>query len=186
MKQSIGYSLLELMVSLAIMSLLSVTALPAIANFVQSQSQLSTSYGLINDINWARQAAVSYQRKITYCGSNDGKRCSKTWSKMTLTFINNDNDNKTLGEDDQLLNSRRATNNHTFFSWRAFKNKSYLVFLPNGFTDYQNGSFTLCPSDKNASHAKQIILNTAGRTRFSRDTDNNGVVNDASGSDLAC
>jgi len=105
---------------------------------------------------------------------------------MTLTFINNDNDNKTLGEEDQLLNSRRAKKDRTLFSWRAFKNKSYLVFLPNGFTDYQNGSFTLCPFDKNASNAKQIILNTAGRTRFARDTDNNGVVNDANGNDLDC
>jgi len=186
MKQLHGYSLLELLISLTIMSLLSVTALPAIANLIQSHSQLSTSYGLINDINWARQAAVSYQKKITYCGSNDGTSCTKTWSKMTLTFINNDDDNRTLGENDQLLNSRRAANKRTHFSWRAFKNKSYLVFLPSGFTDYQNGSFTLCPFDKDAAYAKQIILNTAGRTRFARDTDNNGIVNDASGNDLEC
>jgi len=186
MKQSVGYSLLELMISLAITGVLSATALPAIANLIQSQSQLATAYNLINDINSARQAAISYQRKIIYCGSDDGKTCSKKWSKMTLIFINNDDNNKTLGDEDILLNSRNSARNHSSFSWRAFKNKSYLAFLPSGFTDYQNGSFTICPADKDPRYAKQIIINTAGRTRFARDNDNNGVANDANGDDLEC
>jgi len=56
---------------------------------------------------------------------------------------------------------------------------------PNGYTRYQNGTFTYCPKE-GLKYARAIILNAAGRMRYSKDSDNDGINEGADGKPLRC
>ena len=59
-------------------------------------------------------------------------------------------------------------------------------YLGDGLaTEGLNGTYTLC-DDRGATHAKGLIIGPGGRARVARDTNGNGIPEDASGTDLAC
>lgn len=57
---------------------------------------------------------------------------------------------------------------------------------PRGTTNYQNGNFSFCPSNKNPALARQIIVSATGRTRYARDLDGDGIVENSKGQPLHC
>ncbi|MBS03482.1 MAG: hypothetical protein CMQ24_12340 [Gammaproteobacteria bacterium] len=50
--------------------------------------------------------------------------------------------------------------------WRSFRNRQYLQFTGDGFTNYQNGNFVYCDATRNRRYARQIVLNVQGRAHM--------------------
>ena len=62
-----------------------------------------------------------------------------------------------------LLHYQPAASERVVISWRGFRGRERIDFLPSGSTHWQNGRFTLC-STNDASLHRDVIINAAGRS----------------------
>lgn len=181
-----GYTLIELLVTLSIAATLVHLALPGMAAFIANQRATAASNSVIGGIQYARTSAIIRQVPVTMCPAHLGE-CGRAhhWHQGGLIFADrNRNGRQDAGE--TLFGTLPAMEKGETLRWRSFRNRSYLTFLPTGLTAWQNGHFQYCPADADPRFARQLILNASGRVRRARDTDADGIAEDASGLPLRC
>ena len=185
-----GLTLIELLVGLIIIGLLTSWAGASFKPWLdQRRADLSLS-ALRAAVNTARHAAIRRASIIIVCpapsdlGPEAGCGRRNSWHEGVLVF-HDENRNRHLDPTDNII-ARIPGPEGGQVVWRSFRNRSYLRFTPKGLTDWQNGHFQYCPDAADATLARQLVLNVAGRSYPSRDTDGDGVHEDASGAPLRC
>ncbi|MCO7233781.1 MULTISPECIES: GspH/FimT family pseudopilin [unclassified Cobetia] len=74
-----GFTLVELMVTIAVLAIISTVAVPAWQGFITRQEVASTTETLTTALNYARSTAVTRGRQVSVCPlSGDGSRCEDT------------------------------------------------------------------------------------------------------------
>lgn len=71
-------------------------------------------------------------------------------------------------------------------TWQGFSGRQDLLIDERGMMRYQNGSFTYCANDQDMTKAQQLIVNSAGRTRFAKDSDQDGIRESSNGNPIIC
>ena len=180
-----GYSILELLICTSIVGLLSLIMVPGLGIW-KSRYGVETVIETYNrQINFARSSAVTSGKTITFCRSDNGLQCRGRWSDGDIIF-SDANENHILDGDDQLLRYNIPQDKTLSIKFRSFQNKQYLQINQFGFTNYQNGNFTVCPADMDVRQAQQLIINTTARTRLAQDTDGDGIRENSQGKPLTC
>lgn len=70
-----GFTLIELMITVALLGILLLWAIPNVTVFIQNARMSSVSSELMADISIARQEAQRRGRPVTICASSDGLTC---------------------------------------------------------------------------------------------------------------
>jgi type IV fimbrial biogenesis protein FimT len=70
-----GFTLIELMITVALLGILLLWAIPNVTVFIENARMSSVSNELIADISIARQEAQRRGRPVTICASSDGLTC---------------------------------------------------------------------------------------------------------------
>ncbi|MNF65692.1 putative major pilin subunit [compost metagenome] len=88
MHTSKGFSLIELMIAIAIMVTLAGIGVPAFQNMVLNNRIVTTTNGLLGTLQLARSEAVTQRRQITVCPSNDQATCTADteWEEGVLVL----------------------------------------------------------------------------------------------------
>ena len=85
-----GFTLVELLVAMVVISILLATGIPALTNFNNSVSVRATSDQLLSSLAFARTEAVSEVGDVTICAttSTDGNACGANtdWNKGWIIF----------------------------------------------------------------------------------------------------
>ena len=110
----------------------------------------------------------------------------KTGQKKTLLVFTDDNNNKKRDEDESILRVLAPTRPNTSLHYRAFGNKSYIQWRPNGTVSYQNANIIYCPTGRSARQAKGIIINRIGRMYYAGDKNQDGIIENGSGNNVRC
>lgn len=185
-KSESGITLVELMLVLSVLGVLLINIAPI--GFGKSR-EIKLIDGVMSDIvaaiNMARTAAIFEAKMVTFCRSSDGKNCKGQWHEGSIIFTDSNAD-KIINGQDRLLYKLDAIAAEGNLSFNSFRNRQYLQMTPRGTTNYQNGNFSFCPSNKNPALARQIIVSATGRTRYARDLDGDGVVENSKGQPLHC
>lgn len=178
-----GFSLLELMIVLAIAAVLMNVALPSFTSFINNQERKSALYGLMGVFAFARQHAVMNGAIVTVCPLDTTDSCGKDWNGDIHAFLDPNNSRK-LSTNGVLLRTISPSSNGRLIV-RSL-NRSFFQFRPTGFVHSDLGNVTWCPRSQDASLAGQIIINRGGQVRMARDTNNDGIPEDSSGRPLRC
>jgi type IV fimbrial biogenesis protein FimT len=179
-----GVTLIELLIVVALISITMMIAAPSLSNFTSKNRITSHLNTLARAISLARQSAVTMNNVVTLCRSDNQNQCSGKWHDGMILFVDYNKDHIVNGADYFIAKFGKFPKDDIIF-WRAFQNRQYLQMIPQGFTRFQNGTFTYCPKE-GLEHARGIILNTAGRVRFTTDEDNDGYDEGADGRPLRC
>ena len=181
-----GVTLAELLTALAVGALLMAVALPRFDGLLARERAGSAMNQMLGAVQFTRAAAVSHRVTAALC-PGAGDRCGRrnTWHDGALAFLDpNGNGQRDSGEE-ILLRLPPLPAGHRMY-WRAFRNRTALVFRPSGLTDWQSGNILYCPPGGDATLARQVVLNAQGRARPAIDTDGDGIVEDASGRAVTC
>ena len=179
-----AFTLIELLVVMTIVALLMGVAIPGFSGWVERRHTDADRVLLATTINGARTAAIHLNQPVVMCpGNMDGCGGRDRWHEGTVVFAD-PNGNRRLDRNETLIGGF-ATLTGTA-RWRSFRNRTYLRFMPNGLTDWQNGHFLLCPASPDPELDRQLVLNRAGRLYFSIDADGDGRHEDVQDNPLNC
>lgn len=180
-----GITLLELLVTLAILAILTGLAVPAFSHTVKRAHNITLANQMILLIQYARSESIVKRRVVTLCGSRNQQQCDGQWSKNILVFVDHNQDGK-RNNAERLLQVVSTVKAGESLQWRSFGNKPYLQLHPDGRTWYQNGNFTYCPANSDTRYALHWLLNAGGRLRMAPDKNGNGIPEKSNGQDVTC
>lgn len=184
-----GLTLLELLVTLSVLATLLLLGLPAFNGLLAREQRTAAMNQILGAVQFARAAAIRYRGRTLLCPSNSTgePRCGKRdeWHTGALVFLDR-NGNARRDVTEAVLLRVPGWHNGSRIRWRAFRNRSYLAFRPEGVTDWQNGAFTWCPPAGDSTPPLQVVLNGAGRTRTAQDSDGDGIPEDSRGEPIRC
>lgn len=181
-----GFSLLEMLVVLAVAGGLVAMAMPSFQVMPLQERAGAALNQAIGAVSFARSAAVLHRTPVSLCpGVEDQCLGRDQWHRGALVF-QDPNQNGIRDRGEPVLSALSGLREGDRLYWRSFRNRGYLRFLPAGYTHWQNGNFLYCPADRDPRLARMLIVNAQGRTRVARDADGDGVAEDARGRPIAC
>ena len=174
-----GFTLIEILVVISLLALLTALMTPNLqhGNPIVDLEQRAKALGSL--INQARTLAITHRQRVFLCGAapdgelflednlNRGVPCDIQggWHNGIQVVIDQDGNQQPSAEDEVVL-YQPADSERVVISWRGFRGRERIDFLPSGSTHWQNGRFTLC-STNDASLHRDVIINAAGRSYIS-------------------
>jgi type IV fimbrial biogenesis protein FimT len=163
MKNHSGFTLIEVLISLAI--LLTVTSL-GVPNFIdltiklRVDKEISLLYRLLLA---TRNSAINSGQTITLCPLNSNNQCSADWT-LPLYVFTDKNDNKQFEPqaNEKIITMKAAINRQDKLQYG--KSRIGLSYAPTGHLSGwgQNATFKYCPIN-HANKSQGIIVATSGR-----------------------
>lgn len=179
-----GFTLIDLIMTLGIMSILFGAALPAFDEFLDKQKLISETNKLRGTLHSSRLTAISQNKKVTVCPSSDQVNCHNNWSDGYMAFIDNNGDRQ-LNQNDELITFNKVQNEKITLRWKAFGGKYSMQWHQTGITNHQNGSFEFCFKDR-PKLSRALIITKAGRIRNSKDETGDEIHENSRGENLVC
>lgn len=159
-----GLTLIELLLTLMLLAVLAVTAVPAFANLMLNQRMTSQVNHLIHGIHLAKRSAYQFMADVTLCKSPDGLQCAPAapWQSGWIVFVNDDRDRPPrVDPGERVLETGGA-----FESGTINANRIDFVFRPFE-TRSTNGTLIFCDR-RGAEQARAVVVSYSGRPRVAR------------------
>jgi type IV fimbrial biogenesis protein FimT len=172
-----GFTLIELMITLAIVIILAVIGVPSMRNFLVMQQARSDADSLASAIRLARTEAVKRSGNVSICplpaNFNPAQpacvaNATGDWGNGWMVFIDYDDTtagtsayDNTNGHDkilrvEQTVRSAQAINNAN----PAFQ---AITFMANGISSRAAGTFTVGPATNTAGQSLTLTVSRQGR-----------------------
>ncbi len=156
-----AFSLPELMVTLAVLIILTTIAVPAMAAFIDFQRAQAYMRQFSQHLAYARAAATSSNLPVRLCPQQGGQ-CQSDWQQLPLqlSLLYPDSNSSTL-----LREIAPPTKQH-----KLLYNRDRVTFRRDGsLNGFENGTFYYCGKAGSDWHFR-LVLNQAGRNRLSHET----------------
>lgn len=165
-----GITLLELVMSLAIIAILASVAAPGFNALRYSSERAAVVNSFVHAVYLARSEAIKRGQVVTICKSVDGQACAgraTEWHSGWIVFVNDDGDNPPQRDPDEPLLQAYAgwprghiTSNRPAYSFRAYTQAVV------------NGTLVFC-NPRDSAQARAVIISHTGRPRVAqRDASN--------------
>lgn len=157
-----GFTLIELMITIAIAAILLTLGVPSFADFIANTRIATDSSNLMADLAFARSEAVKRGSPVAICRKAAGATsCGTSWSDGRLIFVELGGAVGTYDANDVLLRVREELAQGNALASSGFANAAFIQYLPNGSTD-SPGAFQLTRSGYTG---RNLCVNAAGRVR---------------------
>lgn len=158
-----GFTLTELLVVMAIASILAMIGAPAMGSLLARVSTASAEASIATSLRHARSSAVLHNTRVIVCPSGDGRRCSKgnDWQQGWLVASDADHDGQP-DTDAAVLTVVGAMPAGARITTSV--GRGHLIFQPSGSAGGSNVKFTICHAHQRSG--KLVVLANSGRVRL--------------------
>jgi type IV fimbrial biogenesis protein FimT len=157
-----GFTLIELVVTLAVVAILTLVTVPSISTFVQNNRIVTLTNDLISDINIARSEALKTGANVGVCMSQTGTACDgASWQAGRIVFRDTNNNGAFDLPSDAIVRAQSGMNNNTLNTTTLpnpliFKSRG----LPSNFA--AGGIFLLC-DQRGPTYGRSIQISPTGQ-----------------------
>jgi len=163
--QQQGMTIIELMVTMAIVAILAGVSAPSMRDMLLSWRMTSQTNDFISNFAMARGQAAALGTTVTVCASSDGASCTGTWSQGHIIFTDADADATVDGGTDRILRVASALSSGTTLVVSNLSTAGRLQFRPTGMVSGVTGSgatFALCDG-RTGPYGRTITVQLTGR-----------------------
>ncbi len=161
-----GYSLYELLVTMAIASIVLVFGVPSFGKLMARNRQVVEINALHHAVHLARKESIVRRRVVSLCPSADGRQCTpgRDWSAGWIMFENTDRDSPPRVDGGEPILGRHSVNE----TIRLTANRRGFTFRGT-FLRATNGTFVACDrADRVPPRA--LVISYTGRPRAALET----------------
>jgi len=162
-----GFSLIEVVVVIAVAAILAGIALPSFAALMRETKLTASTNDLLGTLYFARSEAVKRNRRVTICTSSTHSDCARDigWDRGWLVFEDADGDGQRDVAEQILGSGARRDSDLTM--WGDDSVRDYISYVPTGETRkstgaLQMGAVTACDE----GIAKRVVIAATGRPRI--------------------
>lgn len=177
-----GFTLLELLVTISIVAILVAVAVPSMESSNKRGQVKAHQRHFLGALNYARSEAVSRNKLVSMCASNDGATCGTNWSGGWLIFVDDgagsNYDNGSFDSDESLL----QVYVHETRSLARVLDGDDASALDSISWNFRGNTNTgnrvvavICSHDSDDVYTRGLIVERSGRVLNSTDADNSGV-----------
>lgn len=166
MRMEAGLTLMELLVTIAVLGVLLGIGLPAFGGLVQENRLTAATNHFVAALHATRSEAVRRNLRVTLCKSANADQCVATggWEQGWIVFVDSDSTGE-RSEDDPILIVGGGFRDGISIAGNAMV-ENYISYVGLGSTRRANGSLqmgtiTLCAGDS----GRRIIISRTGRAR---------------------
>jgi type IV fimbrial biogenesis protein FimT len=183
MNRQIGFTLVELMVTVAIAAIVLTLGVPAFQETINSSRLTSTANEFVTALNLARSEAVKRSVRVTVCKSADGATCAAGggYEQGWIVFVD-PNNNATVDAGEQVIRAYGPLSGGLTLIGRVVNNVdnvgNFVSYTSSGSSKlatgaFQAGTLDLCRANY-TTQSRQIVIARGGRTqvRVMRPADN--------------
>ena len=180
-----GFSLIELMVVIAIVAVLASLAIPSFQGLIASSNLTSTTNDLIATLARAKSDAIRRGKRVTVCMSANGTACTTTgdWSQGWIMFDDNVNSSSSAAvdidgtaPDDRITQVSPAVNGN--LTVKAKSDASYFSYTADGQVKLMNGgagasTIRICSNSSaltDDTRSRSLVINFVGRVNVVKPT----------------
>ena len=165
MKKDRGFTLLELMVTLAVAAILVTVAIPGFSNLIRNNQATAQANELLTALKIARNEALKRRVRVSVCSRKNPRTVPEScagntdWATGWLVF-EDPNNNGVFDAGEELIRVGDITAGGSTLTATA----NDISYLTNGLSSAAV-TFTLTPSDCRGKQKKVIRVNVTGRAR---------------------
>lgn len=149
-----GFTLVELMTAIAVLSILLTVALPSLESMLLGGRLRSYANELVSSVYLARSEAIKTNAVVRLCASSNGTSCDGSWGEGWVI----------LNSDDEVIQSRGALAEGYAINAGA----TILSFKPTGIGATQT-TLTVCKATPSpGDHERVVTISATGRPSVSK------------------
>lgn len=186
-KSSSGFTLLELLIAIAILAILMAVAAPNLSDSIRSNRVQTELRQLAGAVALARSEAAMRGTPVSICRSVDGASCGGSWSDGWLVFVDAGAVDGQVDVGEEVLRAQAASNAVTVAVMDDAATPTAQNFVRFDRSGFSSGrlTFKVCHTSNEVRHARALLMERTGRTVFSS-VSATGVHNDVRNVALTC
>lgn len=165
-----GYSLIEVLMAVALMSILVSLATSSLSSLLESSRLRALTNDFMDDLRLTRSEAIVRGRRVAMCTSAANDTCSAIagWQQGWLMFV--DANNNGLREAAELIVRHHAAAPEGWLLSGNLPVSHYVSYDALGSSrlvggGFQAGTVTICRGGVGATKARSVVINSLGRPR---------------------
>ncbi len=161
-----GFTLLELMITVAVLALVTTLAIPVFDQMYQTNRVRGVRDDLFRSLNYARSEAITRNQQVSVCPKRPNRldcrgnvNNTRNWNEGWLVWADGNDDG--AFQTDELLRMVDAIDDYAKIRTSGTFNDTSLDFQPDGSAD--NTTFSVCA--KGHRVRLQVVVSRTGRVR---------------------
>ncbi|GAB6067346.1 hypothetical protein JCM13664_06640 [Methylothermus subterraneus] len=171
MQKTRGFTLVELMVTVAVAAIVLTVGVPSFQVLVKNNRMVTAANELVGALNLARSEAIKRNVRVTVCKSGDGASCttSGNWEQGWIVFTDDNNDAAYDSASETLLRVQEGIAGQVTMTGNPLV-ANYVSYVASGQSQlttggFQAGTIAIC-DDRSGNVGKNIVLSSTGRIRL--------------------
>lgn len=163
-----GTTLVEAMVTLAIVAILASLGIPGLTGFLKDARRDGLVLDLMGALNYCRSQAILRGHNVTLCPSADGLACLGVgqWELGWIVFADADSDG-VVQESEELLRRHPPVQGDATIRG----GKPRVTYQSSGFSPGYNDTLRICDG-RGTAEARSVVISMQGRARVRKQANN--------------